>query len=198
MRSAPASDLDAYLRPIAARDVDAFATWMQGAEPRIRDSLRPFAARVDVEAVVQDTLLRVWQAAPHFRPDGRENGLLRLAVRIGRNLAISELRRRQAEPMEFDAIERAAQALEPSVLEPCRPSDPLLRQRIEDCIRQLPRQPARALAARLGSDGLKADEALARGLGMRGNTFLQNITRARKLVAECLARHGVDLTAELM
>jgi hypothetical protein len=28
---------------------------------------------------------------------------------------------------------------------------------------------------------------------MRLNTFLQNIVRARRLVAECLARHGVTL-----
>ena len=32
---------------------------------------------------------------------------------------------------------------------------------------------------------------------MRKNTFLQNVTRARKLIAECLARHGVDLAVEL-
>jgi len=32
---------------------------------------------------------------------------------------------------------------------------------------------------------------------MRTNTFLQNVTRARKLIAECLERHGVDLAAEL-
>ena len=32
---------------------------------------------------------------------------------------------------------------------------------------------------------------------MRLNTFLQNFTRARKLLAECLEKNHVDLDAEL-
>jgi hypothetical protein len=34
-------------------------------------------------------------------------------------------------------------------------------------------------------------------LRMRRNTFLQNVTRARRLVATCLERHGADLAMEL-
>jgi RNA polymerase sigma factor (sigma-70 family) len=195
---ASALNLDQHLPRIAAHDRDAFGQWMRGAEPRIRDSLRSFAARVDVEAVVQETLLRVWQVAPRFAPDGRENGLLRLAIRIARNFAISELRRRHAEPMEVEALEREAQLNDYSVAGPARPSDPLLRRRIEECLRRLPRQPGRALASRLGRGGLRPDEVLAEEIGMRRNTFLQNITRARKLVAECLERHGIDLARELV
>jgi RNA polymerase sigma-70 factor (ECF subfamily) len=29
------------------------------------------------------------------------------------------------------------------------------------------------------------------------NTFLQNFTRARKLLAECLAKRGIDLRSEM-
>jgi hypothetical protein len=32
---------------------------------------------------------------------------------------------------------------------------------------------------------------------MTTNTFLQNITRARKLLAECLQRAGIDLSLEM-
>jgi hypothetical protein len=32
---------------------------------------------------------------------------------------------------------------------------------------------------------------------MRPNTFLQNIVRARRFLAECLRRRGVDLGVEL-
>jgi hypothetical protein len=78
------------------------------------------------------------------------------------------------------------------------PSDLLLRQRIEECSRRLPRQPGRALTSRLASGGIQSDEVLAKELRMRRNTFLQNITRARKLVAECLERHGIDLARELV
>jgi RNA polymerase sigma-70 factor (ECF subfamily) len=52
-------DLDRHLPAIAAGDPDAFAPWVAGAEPALRDSLRPFAARVDTEAVLQEALLRV-------------------------------------------------------------------------------------------------------------------------------------------
>lgn len=191
------ADLDEWLERIVERDVEAFGEWMRGAEPRIRASLRSFAAGVDVEAVVQDTLLRVWQVAPRVVADGRPNGLLRLGIRIGRNLAVSELRRRRHETMDIDALERAAVASGLAAVEPGPAPDPLLRQRIEDCIGRLPRQPGRALARRLSSAGSQADAALAAAVGMRVNTFLQNIARARKLVAECLARHGIDLVREL-
>jgi RNA polymerase sigma factor (sigma-70 family) len=190
-------DLDEHLPRILAGEVEAFGFWMAGAESRLRDSLRSFAVRVDVEGVVQETLLRIWQVAPRFVADGRENGLLRLAIRVARNLAISELRRYRVEPMEIDALDREAQAYDfiasgvPSV------PDALLARRIEDCLGRLPRQPGRAITARVESGGTEPDEALAERLGMRKNTFLQNVTRARKLVADCLARHGVDLVREL-
>jgi hypothetical protein len=32
---------------------------------------------------------------------------------------------------------------------------------------------------------------------MRPKTFLQNITRARRLIAECLRRRGIDLVTEM-
>ena len=123
--------------------------------------------------------------------------MLRLAIRVARNLAISELRRYRVEPMEIDALEREAQAYDPIGSEAPRARDPLLARRIDDCLGRLPRQPGRAIAARLEAHGLESDEALASGLGMRKNTFLQNVTRARKLVADCLARHGIDLAVEL-
>jgi RNA polymerase sigma-70 factor (ECF subfamily) len=47
------------------------------------------------------------------------------------------------------------------------------------------------------SDGQLDDHALAAGLSMRINTFLQNVTRARRLLAECLRRAGIDIDLEL-
>jgi RNA polymerase sigma-70 factor (ECF subfamily) len=190
-------DLDEQLPRILAGDVDAFGSWMAGAESRLRDSLRSFAIRVDVEGVVQETALRIWQTAPRFVADGRENGLLRLAIRVARNLAVSELRRYRVEPMEIDALERAAQAYDPTGLGVPRVPDPQLARRIEECLGRLPRQPGRAIVARVRSGGAEPDEALAEELGMRTNTFLQNVTRARKLVADCLQGHGIDLAVEL-
>jgi hypothetical protein len=48
---------------IAAGDASAFARWMRGAERPIRESLRRYAASVDTEAVLQESLLRVADAA---------------------------------------------------------------------------------------------------------------------------------------
>ena len=96
------ADLDGELPAIVAGDTGAFSRWVAGAEPRLRASLLPFAATVDAEPVLQETLLRVWQVAPRHVCDGRPESLLRLAVRIARNLAIDEVRRPRAEPLHDD------------------------------------------------------------------------------------------------
>src|SRR5688572_20626218 len=98
-------NLDVHLPDIVARDTHAFGAWMAGAEMPIRESLRSFARVIDVEAVLQEALLRVWQVAPRFVPDGAPNGLLRLGVRIARNLAISEVRRTKALPRRDGDVE---------------------------------------------------------------------------------------------
>ncbi|HEU4405073.1 MAG TPA: sigma-70 family RNA polymerase sigma factor [Polyangiaceae bacterium] len=189
------NDLDIFAPAIAAGDADAFARWLGPAERVVRESLRPFAASVDAEAVLQEALLRVWQVAPRFAPDGRPNGLLRLALRIARNLAIDELRRaRVAPPAPPDDLERAAEG---EAAGAPRSPDPFLRRAIELCRQGLPEKPALALAERLSNAGADPDERLAERLNMRLNTFLQNFTRARKLLAECLRKQGVEIEAEL-
>ena len=183
------NDLDVHRVAIAAGNRDAFAVWLAGAEPPVRDSLRSFAAAVDVEAVLQEALLRVWQVAPRFTPDGRPNGLLRLCVRIARNLAISEVRRTRATPVEANDLEAALATAERGPDEP----DPLLRRAIEDCRDRLPPKPRQALDTRLASRGAQDDVDLAESLGMKLNTFLQNFTRARQLLADCLGKKGIAI-----
>jgi RNA polymerase sigma-70 factor (ECF subfamily) len=182
-----AVDLDALLPAIGAGDVNAFGRFVAGAEAPLRASLRSFAARVDVEAVLQETLLRLWQIAPRFTPDGSPNAFLRFAHRACRHLAISELRRLHGAVPDETLI---ADAPDP---QPATPSDPLLRRAIEACRERLPRKPAAALEARVGAQGGEPDARLAERLGMSLNTFLQNFTRARKLLAECLQKRGVAL-----
>jgi RNA polymerase sigma-70 factor (ECF subfamily) len=188
-------DLDVHLGTIQAGDPDAFGRWLAGAEGSLRAALRPFAATVDTEAVLQEAALRVWQLAPRFIPDGRENGLLRWAVRVARNLAVSERRRLRAVPAAEDALEVALQEDNPALVP--RLPDPHLRGAIADCQDKLPGQPARALAARLAAGGAEPDEVLAARLSMRPNTFLQNFTRARRLLAECLEARGIDVATEM-
>ena len=189
------ADLDEYAAAIGGGDLYAFGRWVAGAEAVVRGSLKPFAARVDAEAVVQETLLRVWQVAYRFAADGRPNGLLRLALRIARNLALDEMRRLRTLPSAPATIARLAD--DPANAVPAVEPDPALWQAIEDCRRQLPPRPAAAIAARIDDGGVTSDRILAAALDMRLNTFLQNVSRARKLLLACLEARGVDVMAEL-
>jgi RNA polymerase sigma-70 factor (ECF subfamily) len=189
------SDLDVHVPAIAAGDAAAFGQWLSAAERPIRASLRSFAAAVDTEAILQEALLRAWQVAPRFVPDGRPNGLLRLTVRMAKNLAISETRRARVDFIEHEALE--LEMGDDALSRMANPPDPLLRRVIEHCREKLPNNPKRALAERLSNAGRELDAEIAARLEMRTNTFLQNITRARKLLAECLKANGVDLESEL-
>ena len=159
----------------------------------MRESLRSFASVVDVEAILQEALLRVWQVAPRFVPDGAPNGLLRFGVRVARNLAVSEVRRTKARPAPEAEIEQARAEQGVAAETP----DPLLRGVLARCYELLPDQPRRVLDLRLSRPG-EADLALAETLGMRINTFLQNFGRARKLLGECLRKNGVDVEEGLV
>lgn len=184
-------DLDCYLAEIASGDADAFGRWMAAVEPSLRASLLRFAAWVDVEAVLQEAFLRVWQVAPRLRPDGRPNSLLRFAQRVARNLAIDWSRRYRPElrSLELELEEQSSAHV-------ASPPDPLLRKVLLECNQHLPPKPSLALQMRLRLGAQEPDGKLARKLRMTTNTFLQNVTRARKLLLECLKKHGVDFEAE--
>jgi DNA-directed RNA polymerase specialized sigma24 family protein len=184
-------ELDMLAR-ISAGDSLAFGQWASSVESSLRGTLRPFAALVDTEVVMQESLLRLWQVAPRLRHDGKPNALLRFAVVTARNVAFSELRKVTPTPTELDVLNRALEAQQS--VAPQTP-DPHLRELIARCREKLPPQPAQALAQRLS--GLHDDATLAKAVRMTVNTFLQNVTRARRLLAECLKKAGVDLDAEL-
>lgn len=185
-------DLDVHLSAIAAGDAQAFAAWLAGAEPSLRRSLRSFAAVVDTEAVLQESLLRVWQVAPRVQRDGRPDSLLRLARRITRNAAIDAVRRARLTLVEAEVLEKALHE-DLDALGPSAVPDPFLRAAIEECRRLLPPKPAAALTARLEARGGVHDRDLAAGLDLKLNTFLKNVGRAKKLLKECLRGRGVVL-----
>ncbi|MBL8909460.1 MAG: hypothetical protein JNM17_02040 [Archangium sp.] len=177
------------LAAMAGGDALAFARWASTAEPALRSSLRAFATSVDTEAVLQEALLRVWQIAPRFTHDGKPHALLRFAMRTARNVAVSEWRK-LGKADQQEALEKHL-AMEAEV-GPITP-DPKLREHIFRCREKLPGQPKAALEQRLMSGGADDDTTLAQRVGMTLNTFLQNFTRARKLLKECLEKAGVRL-----
>jgi RNA polymerase sigma-70 factor (ECF subfamily) len=182
------TDLDELLPAIAAGDAEAFGRWMAAAEPGLRRSLRGFAAQVDTEAVLQEGLLRVWQVTPRVTPDGKGNSLLRLAHRIVRNAALDEARRMG------NRMEAPTEEVDPGAVSVSEP-DPWLRELIAACFEALPPTPKKLLAMRLEAHGGVHDQVLARRAKKTLNTFLQAITRAKKLMGQCLERKGVSLEA---
>lgn len=181
-------DLDLHLPAIASADPLAFGRWMAGAEHHLRAHLSSFARQVDVEAVLQETLLRVWQVAPRVATDGKGNSLLRLALRTARNLALDEVRRKRPTLVDTDTL----MALSDRDVHAPEPPDPALREAIAACHRELPDAPRTALDARVGP--FQPDRELADRAGMTLNTFHKNVGRARRLLLACLGRHGIVLT----
>jgi len=184
--------VDAAWQEVRCGSPAGFRAWLPLVEPVLWRTLRPFAPAVDVEAIIQEALLRMWAIAP-VQPLEGENASLRFALRLARNLAIDEARRRGREvPLQRDRSGTGDDPPDPiPATEPAPSPDPLLRRAILACIDKLPRQPKAALRVRLDAAGTLPDRLLAERLAMQLNTFLQNVTRARRLVEECLAASGI-------
>ena len=89
-----ANPLEDAFRLARSGNPEAFAEWMGMAEIPLRRSLRRFARAVDVEVVVQETLLRMWLLAndPQWVLEGN-SASLKFAFRVARNVALEEIRR---------------------------------------------------------------------------------------------------------
>lgn len=180
------TEADSLYKGTQAGDVEAFTAWVRLAEMPLRRSLRSFARSVDVEVVLQEGLLRMWMLAPRLELSGA-NASLRYALVLVRRLALSEQRRtsrRREVPLDEDT------EVADLPVEADRPPDPRLRAIILMCIRKLPAGPRNALLKRLEDDGAP-DREHAVALGMKPNTFFQNIVRARRSVRRCLEKNGV-------
>ena len=170
-------------------DVGAFASWMALVERPVRGSLRRFARAIDVESALQEAFLRIWIASQdHERTFTGENGSLRFTLRIARNVALEEVRRARLDHLV--ALDDLDPSSEPSI-DPTPPSDPGLLRAIKGCVLRLRGKPRDALLTRLAHGHELGDRDVAASLGMAVNTFLQNVVRARKLVAACLEGKGL-------
>jgi len=185
--------LDEMFRLARAGDTDAFARWMGLVEMPLRRSLRRFARTIDVEAAVQEALVRMWLVARDSNRTLTGPGAsLKFAYRTARNVALEEARR--CDRGRFVDLEELEELPEGSIMP--EPPDPALRKAIQDCIRRMPAKPRSALTARAGAGG-EPDREIAERLRMKPNTFFQNIVRARRLLSDCLAKRGVRL-AEIL
>lgn len=181
--------LDEAFRAARSGDRTAFADWMGMVEIPLRRSLARFARAVDVEVVIQETLMRMWLIAcdPQRELKG-DNASIRFAFRVARNVALEEIRRcRHERFVDLNTLDDL-----PEGRVEVDPPDPALSRAIRDCMQRLPQKPRTALEARVRGGNLR-DRQLAESLRMKPNTFFQNIVRARRLLRACLERRGVRL-----
>jgi DNA-directed RNA polymerase specialized sigma24 family protein len=179
------------LGAIAGRDQEAFGRWLARHDIPMRLALRRLAHLVDVEAIVQETAIVVWQRAPTLVPDGRRGFLWRWAVTVALNRARNEARR-NARRGSVGAMPDLDQVTDPHTAGP--QPDPLFIARISHCRAQLPEKLARALAARIEDSGQRSDRQLAAALGVTFDAFRQSLARGRKALRQCLSTFGIDLT----
>jgi len=197
-------------RAIVARDGDAFRGWLARYEIRLRVALAGFATLVAVEVVVQRAAMLVWQRTVLIRPDGQhavepdgaEDFLYRFAVTVAKNDARSQLRRTEryrhdslGGPAASHAGESAHElrTKDLDLGENRRLPDPLLRARIEDCLKRLREGLRSAIQARVTDRAGHSDKALAAALGIRYDRFRKHLQRGRESVERCLEKHGIDL-----
>ena len=184
-----AEPMEAAFRRARTGDRDQFAIWMGMVEIPLRRSLSRLAGSVDVEVVVQETLLRMWLVAQDVqRVLEGDSASLKYAFRVARNVALEEMRRHRRDRfVDLDVLDTLPEGrYDPD------PPDPALRRAIRECVKRLPSKPRSAMSARV-REGTRPDRELAAGLRMKVNTFLQNIVRARRLLRDCLERRGVRL-----
>jgi DNA-directed RNA polymerase specialized sigma24 family protein len=170
---------------IIARDRDVFSRWFARSELSLKRSLRSFAEVADVEAIVQDTAVKIWQGASRILPDGRPGFLLRWARTVAVNAARNAARqsgRHVSLPPDLPAVDR-----------PGAGSDPLLRERVRRCLERLLPGQRRAFEARISDGGSRNDRELASSSGMSFDAFRQHLARGRKALVGCLGSYGIDV-----
>lgn len=187
----PVTDIDRAWEAARAGDHGAFAAWVRSVEHPLRLRLHPFRRAVDPEEILQEVLMRMWILAPTKELEG-ENASLRYAMTVLKNHAREVAKRNRlgdlVDPWELEELERE------NPVEPDSPPDPILRRVIEACLEKLPHRPREVIRARIGTGPHEADRDLAATLGMKLNTFLQNIVRARRALKRCLEDRGVRLS----
>ncbi len=185
------TEVDALFARVRSQDPLAFAAWAGRIERPVRASLSRFARAVDLEVVMQETLLRLWLIATRSGKElAGENASLRMALAVARNVAREEIRRtRLGSLVPLESLEN-----EPELVAPPDPTpDPGLARAIRDCIASIRGRSRASLELRIQQGHARPDRELAEELGLKLNTFLQHIVRARRSLADCLTGKGIDL-----
>jgi RNA polymerase sigma factor (sigma-70 family) len=189
---------------IARRDPDAFGRWFARHDIPLKRSLRTFSRDVDVEAIVQDTAIRVWERASTIVPDGRPAFLMRWATTVAKNNARNEVKRATCStppgshgdndpPRVRRQLPLAEGDHHLDTTFAVVGSDPWLRARILRCLEELSPILRRAIDAVLAEGGQRPYREVAAARGMSHDSLRQNLKRARNALEQCLGLSGIAL-----
>jgi DNA-directed RNA polymerase specialized sigma24 family protein len=172
---------------IVRRDEDAFKRWLERTHIHLRLSLRSFATAVDVEVVVQETAIRVWERASTIVPDGSPAFLTRWAATVARNNARNAVKRAQREVPLHQAADRPETQIGRAGV------DPFLRTRLHGCRERLPDALRRVIDMILADGGQRSARECATAGRMSYDAFRQNLARGRRALENCLREHGIEI-----
>ena len=180
------ADLDTLWQEACEREETSFGDWMGRVERPIRLSLQRWARFVDVEGILQESYVRMWVRAGDSAepPLTGTNASLRFAIVMAKNLARNEA------PKHYREEVLPPEQMPEGSVDPAPDPEPALGRAIVECLEALGGRLREVLVTRLADEGRGPDRELAASLGMRLNTFLQNIVRARRQIDACLDDKG--------
>jgi RNA polymerase sigma-70 factor (ECF subfamily) len=173
--SASHADDDALVAAAKAGDADALRALYDRHAPRVHAVIRRVAPeRSLAEDWAQETWVRAFRALPRFRGDSSFGTWI---LRIAMNSAAYEARR-------LTRRRRGERPLDPALRCPERPTEPVLRDRLERALALLPEGMRRILVLH-DVEGYAHDE-IARILGNRPSTCRSQLFKARARMRELL------------
>lgn len=177
--------------------LDLFFAREEAALEEVREKYGAYCAAVagrilddrqDVEEVVSDTWLRVWETIPPVRPVSLKLYL----ARIARNLAFDRFRSKTREKRGGGAVVLALEELRDCAA-PGRVGDDLdvreLRDAVNGFLRSLPRREREIFLLRYFH--LDAAHAIARRMGLREDNVRAILSRTRKKLRAFLKKEGL-------
>lgn len=108
-------ELDALLSAVAAGDREAFGRLYSRTRGAVYGLVLSYLKQADdAQDVTQDVFVRIWDAAPQYRPQGKPMAWI---LTVARNQALTRLREREKSqslaPEAWEAIPAAAPAVTP-------------------------------------------------------------------------------------
>lgn len=177
--------------------IELFFSRQEAAITAVRDTYGGYCARIagnildsqeDVDEILSDTWLKVWDSIPPRRPDN-----LKLYIgRIARNLSFDRFRSKSREKRGGGEMTLALHELSECIPAPEQPGDKLaaaeLRQAVNALLETLPLRERKIFLLRYYY--VETAEAIAKRLGIRPALVRTSLSRTRKKLKTHLLKEG--------